>query len=96
MKFDRDHNYIIPHKPIENGKYINQNDLWAVILKIRKILDGDHMLHLGNLSDRAKRSLFSIPVGLLTTKLRLLKNIDLGSHDLRNVNLPLPRKPYKR
>ena len=47
LKFDRDHKYIIPHKPIENGQYINQNDLLAAILKIREILDGGHMLHLG-------------------------------------------------
>ena len=48
LKFDRDHNYINLYKPIENGQYINQNDLLVAILKIREILDGDHMLHLGN------------------------------------------------
>ena len=48
LKFHRDQVYVIPPKPIENGQYINQNDLLAAILKIREILDGDHMLHLGN------------------------------------------------
>ena len=27
LKFERDHAYIIPYKPFENGQYMNQNDL---------------------------------------------------------------------
>ena len=46
LRFYSDHAYIISHKPIENGQYMNQNGLLAAILKIREILDGDHMLHL--------------------------------------------------
>ena len=38
LKFDSDHAYIIPHKPIKKGQYMN---------KMREILDGDR-LHLGN------------------------------------------------
>ena len=46
FKFYSDYAYIIPHKPIENGQYINNNGLLAAILKILEILDGEHMLHL--------------------------------------------------
>ena len=46
LKFYRDQAYEIPQKPI--GQYMNNNGLLAAILKIRVILDGDHMLHLGN------------------------------------------------
>ena len=46
LKFYSDHAYIIPHRPIENGQYMNINCHLAAILKIDKILDGDHMLHL--------------------------------------------------
>ena len=35
LKFNRVCTYIIPHKPIENGQYMNQNDLSA-ILKIHE------------------------------------------------------------
>ena len=45
LKFYRDQAYNIPQKPIENGQYMNKNGLSAAILEI---LDGDHMLHLGN------------------------------------------------
>ena len=38
LKFDRDQAYDIPQKPIENGKYINNNGLMAAILKIREVL----------------------------------------------------------
>ena len=48
LKFYRDQAYDIPQKPIENGQYKNKKGLLAAILKIREILDGDHMLHLGN------------------------------------------------
>ena len=48
LKFYRDQAYDIPQNPIENGQYMNNNGLLAAILKIREILDGDHMLHLGN------------------------------------------------
>ena len=46
---------------------------------------------LKTVSDRAKRSLFSTPVGLLTT----FENIDFGSHDLGNVNWPKSQKPLE-
>ena len=48
LKFYRDQAYDIPQKPIENGQFINKNGLLVAILKIHEILDGDHMLHLGN------------------------------------------------
>ena len=48
LKFYSDHAYIIHHKSIEHGQYMNNIGLLAAILKIREILDGDHMLHLGN------------------------------------------------
>ena len=48
LKFYRDQAYDIPQKPIANGQYINNIGLLAAILKILEILDGDHMLHLGN------------------------------------------------
>ena len=48
LKFYRDQAYGIHQKPIENGQYMNNNGFLAAILKIREILDGDHMLHLGN------------------------------------------------
>ena len=38
LKFYSDHAYIIPHKPIENGQYINKNGLLAAILEICEIL----------------------------------------------------------
>ena len=44
LKFYRNQAYDIPQKPIENGQYMNKNVLLAAILKIREILDGDHML----------------------------------------------------
>ena len=47
LKIYRDQAYDITQTPIENSQYINKNDLLAAILKIREILDGDHMLHLG-------------------------------------------------
>ena len=46
LKFYSDHAYIIPHKPVENGQYMN--GLLAAILKICEVLHGDHMLYLGN------------------------------------------------
>ena len=51
-----------------NSQYMNNNGLLAAILKIREILDGD--------SETV--SLFSDPMGLLTTKLQLLKISILG------------------
>ena len=42
LKFYMDQAYDNPQKPMEIGQYMNNN-------QIRKILDGDHMLHLGNL-----------------------------------------------
>ena len=48
LTFYRDQAYDIHQKPMENGQYMNENGLFAAILKIREILDGDHMLHLGN------------------------------------------------
>ena len=48
LKIYRDQAYDIPQKPIENGQYMTKNGLLAAISKIREILDGDHMLHLGN------------------------------------------------
>ena len=57
------------------------------------------MLLLGDVSDKAKHSLFLPPVGLITTKFQPLKIYDFGSHDpsrshdLGNVNWPLSRKP---
>ena len=46
---------------------MNNNGLLAAVLKIREILDGDSE------TVSAKRSLFSTPIGLLTTELQLLK-----------------------
>ena len=51
---------------------MNNNGLLAAILKIREILDGDSE------TVSAKRSLFSTPMGLLTTELQLLKISILG------------------
>ena len=45
LKFYRDQAYDIHQKPIENWQYMS---LLVAILKIREILDGDHMLHLEN------------------------------------------------
>ena len=59
LKFDRDHAYIIPQKPIENGQYMNKNGLLAVILKTRKIIVTSMettCFILETVSDRAKRS----------------------------------------
>ena len=69
LQFYRDQAYDIPQEPIENGQHINKIGLLAAILKIREILDGDSE----TVSDRAKQSLFLTPMGLLTTKLQLLK-----------------------
>ena len=74
LKFYMDQAYDIPKRPIENGQYMNNNGLLAAILKIREILEGDSE----TVSDRAKRSLFLTPMGLLTTKLQLLKILILG------------------
>ena len=46
LKFYRDQAYDIHQKLIENGQYMNKNGLFAAILKIREIMDGDHMLQL--------------------------------------------------
>ena len=48
LKFYRDQAYDIPQKPIDNGQYMNKYGFLVAILKIREILDGDHMLYLGN------------------------------------------------
>ena len=46
LKFYSDHAYIIAHKPIDNWQYMNKNGFLAATLKIREILDGEHMFHL--------------------------------------------------
>ena len=32
LKRDRDHAYIIPHKPCENGKYINKTEIRKILV----------------------------------------------------------------
>ena len=78
LKFYRDHTYIIPHKPIENGQYMNKMAYWRQFGKFTKIWMEITCFISKTVSDRAKQSLFSTPVDLLTTKLQLLKIFILG------------------
>ena len=64
-KFYRDQADDISKKPIDIGQYMNINGLLAAILKFAKFWMETTCFISETLSDRAKRSLFSSPVGYL-------------------------------
>ena len=95
LKFNSDHAYIIPQKPIENGQYMA---FWQPFWKFVKLWMETTYFISETVNDRAKRSLFLNPVGFLTTNLQLLNfgsHDPSRSHDLGNVNRPLYRKPLE-
>ena len=78
LKFYRDQAFDIPQMHIDIGQYMNINGLLAAILKFAKFWMETTCFISETLSDRAKRSLFSTPVRLLTMKLQVLKILILG------------------
>ena len=72
LKFYRDQAYVIPHKPIENGQGMNKNGHFENSRNSGWRPPRETTCFISEtVSDRAKHS--STPVGLLITKLQLLK-----------------------